>query len=339
MHQTTDAIVINKHGGADRLELTQVPTPTPGRGQLLVAVEASGVAYADVLMRRGIYPETPSLPFSPGYDLVGRVVAAGTDVPDLREGDRVAALTVTGANASHALAEAALTVPVPEELPAPEVCALVLNWVTAHQMLHRIAAVPRQGSVLVHGAAGGVGTALLELARAHDVRAYGGASGDRTAAVAQRGGIPLDRQAVDVVKEVLLHEPAGVDATFDPVGGKHLRRSRAATRRTGVVISYGVSFGVDEGHGRLGTMVRQGAVLARARLTPGAAVRLYVIAGRRGYTTRHPDHFRQDLAVLIGLLGDGRIRPEVMTMPLHQAADAHRALEAGEVTGKLVLVP
>ncbi|MPZ60309.1 MAG: zinc-binding dehydrogenase [Propionibacteriales bacterium] len=339
MDQTTDAVVIRKHGGDDRLELTQVPMPAPGRGQMLVTVEASGVAYADVLMRRGIYPETPPLPFTPGYDLVGRVVAAGADVQDLREGDRVAALTVTGANATHALAEAALAVPIPDELPAPEVCALVLNWVTAHQMLHRIAAVPRQGSVLVHGAAGGVGTALLELARAHDVRAYGGASGDRTAAVAERGGIPLDRRAVDVVDEVLRHEPAGVDATFDPVGGTHLRRSRAATRRDGVVLSYGVSFGVDEGRGRLGTLVRQGTVLAGVRLTPGAAVRLYVIAGRRGYATRHPDHFRQDLGALIGLLGEGRIRPEVTIMPLRQAADAHRALEAGKVTGKLVLVP
>lgn len=339
MPKTADAVVIREHGGDDRLELARVPMPEPGPGQLLVAVEASGVAYADVLMRRGIYPETPPLPFTPGYDLVGRVVAAGAGVLDLREGDRVAALTVTGANASHALAEAALAVQIPEDLSAPEACALVLNWVTAHQLLHRIAEVPRHGSVLVHGAAGGVGTALLELARAHDVRAYGGASGDRTAAVAQRGGIPLDRREVDVVEEVLRREPAGVDATFDPVGGTHLRRSRAATRRNGVVVSYGVSFGVDEGHGRLGTMVRQGAVLAGARLTSGAAVRLYVIAGRRGYATRHPDHFRQDLARLVGLLGEGRIRPEVTSMPLHLAADAHRALEAGTVVGKLVLLP
>lgn len=339
MHQVSDAIVIRGHGGADRLRLVQVPMPLPGRGQVLIAVEASGVAYADVLMRRGIYPETPSLPFTPGYDLVGRVIAVGTDVQGLGEGDRVAALTVTGSNASHALADAALTVPVSEDLVAPEVCALVLNWVTAHQMLHRLAEVPRQGSVLVHGAAGGVGTALLELARAHDIRAYGGASGERTAAVAQRGGIPLDRRAVDVVEEVLRHEPAGVDATFDPIGGAHLLRSRAATRRDGVVLSYGVSFGVDAGHGRLGTLFRQGSTLVWARLTPGATVRLYVIAGRRGYTTRHPDHFRQDLAALIELLGDRQIRPEVTSMPLHRAADAHRALEAGKVTGKLVLVP
>jgi NADPH:quinone reductase-like Zn-dependent oxidoreductase len=233
VNQTTDAVVIRKHGGDDGLELTQLPTPTPGPGQMLVAVEASGVAYADVLMRCGIYPETPSLPFTPGYDLVGRVVAAGAGVVDLREGDRLAALTVTGANATHALVEAELAVPVRDDLPAPEACALVLNWVTAHQMLHRIAAVPRRGSVLVHGAAGGVGTALLELARAHDIRAYGGASGDRTAAVVARGGIPLDRRAVDVVEEVLRHEPAGVDATFDPVGGTHLHRSRAATGATG----------------------------------------------------------------------------------------------------------
>ncbi|MPZ94717.1 MAG: zinc-binding dehydrogenase [Propionibacteriales bacterium] len=339
MTQTSEAVVIRAYGEPDQLQLEQVPTPEPSAGQVLVEVEAAGVAYADVLMRRGIYPETPRVPFTPGYDLVGRVLATGADVPHLRVGDRVAALTVTGANATHAVADASLTVKVPAGLGAPEVCALVLNWVTARQMLHRIATVPSEGSILVHGAAGGVGTALLELAQAHDVRAYGSASGERTQAVVARGGIPIDRRERDVIAEVLQREPGGVDATFDAIGGTHLHRSRTATGREGTVVSYGVSFGVDAGHGRSGTLVRQAVALTRARLTRGATISLYVIAGPRGYATRHPGHFREDLEALIEQLAQGRIHPEVTVMSLREAAAAHSALEGGQVTGKLVLVP
>lgn len=331
-----EAAQIRGFGGVDQLDLRILPAPRPGAGELLVDVEASGVAYADVLMRQGIYPETPHVPFTPGYDLVGRVVAAGDGVREATVGDRVAALTVNGANATRAVARASRAVRVPEALPAPQVVALVLNWVTAQQMLHRVARVPRSGSVLVHGAAGGVGTALLDLARLHEVRAYGSASGDRVGAVRSRGGVPLDRGQVDVIAEVRHREPDGVHATFDPVGGPLLHRSRSATRRDGTVVSYGISFGVNAGYGRVETLVRHFGALARAQLTPGATTRLYTIAG---YATKHPTHFRADLEELITLLERGRIRPQVTVFPLREIAAAHGALEAGEVSGKAVLVP
>jgi NADPH:quinone reductase-like Zn-dependent oxidoreductase len=331
------AVVVRTHGGPDRLVVEQVPMPVPGPGQVLVEVEAAGVAYADVLMRRGVYPETPQLPFTPGYDVVGRVRAVGPDVQTLAVGDRVAALTVTGGYASHTLATADLAVGVPDDLPADRITALVLNYVTAYQLLHRIAKVPPGGSILVHGAAGGVGTALLELAAAHGVQAWGSASGDRTAAVTARGGVAIDRTRHDVATQVRGALPEGVTATFDAVGGRHLHLSRHATQRRGSVVSYGISFAVDEQLSRRVALRRHVGSLARISLTPGPRARLYVIAGRRGFATRRPHSFREDLGTLVGLLRRGQLDPETRCLPVTDASRAHTLLEQGAVTGKLVL--
>lgn len=331
------SMVVGAHGAPDVVQRSTSPVAQPGPGQLLVAVEAAGVAYADVLMRRGVYPETPRLPFTPGYDVVGRVVALGPGVEGFAVGTRVAALTVTGGYSTRALASAALAVAVPEQLPAAEVTALTLNYVTAHQMLHRIARVPAGSTVLVLGAAGGVGTALLELAALAGIAVVGTASGRRTDAVTSRGATAIDRATEDVAARVRELAPSGVAAVFDPVGGDQLRRSRTMAASDGVVVSYGLSFAVDEGRGRVSALVRQGLALVRAKTTPGARTALYVIAGRRGYATRHPEHFRADLAQLVRLLQAGRLSPAVSTMPLTAAAQAHARLESGGVTGKLVL--
>ncbi|MGA8848047.1 MAG: alcohol dehydrogenase catalytic domain-containing protein, partial [Nocardioides sp.] len=215
------AIRVERHGEPDTLVLTHMDVPVPSPGQVLIEVETAGVAYADVLMRRGVYPESPALAFTPGYDVVGRVLALGGGVDHVGVGARVAALTVTGGYSTHALAPACFTVPVAEHLRAAQVSALVLNYVTAKQMLERIAYATPGGSILVHGAAGGVGTALLELARHNEILAIGSASGSRTAAVTARGAVALDRNEVDVIAETLRLVPDGVAATFDAIGGPH----------------------------------------------------------------------------------------------------------------------
>lgn len=331
------SIVIHERGGPSVLKVQDCPVPRPGPGQVLVEVEAAGVAYADVLMRRGVYPETPRLPFTPGYDVVGRVAATGPGVHEVQPGARVSALTVTGGYSTHALAPAALTVPVAEALPATVVAALTLNYVTAHQLLNRVARVGAGDVVLVLGAAGGVGTALLELAALSGVEAIGTASGRRTDAVASRGAVTIDRTKQDIAQQVLRFQPAGVAAVFDPVGGPNLNASRHLIGRRGTVVSYGVSFAVDQQRSRLSALGRHGLALARAKLTPGAHIAVYVIAGRRGHATKHPDQFRADLGALLDLLQAGRLTPEITSLPLTAAAQAHELLERGGVTGKLVL--
>lgn len=333
------AAVVEQHGGPDVLQIRQLPDLQPGSDQVLVEVEAAGVAYADVLMRRGLYPETPHTPFTPGYDVVGRVLAVGEGVDAVGVGTRVAALTVVGGCATRVLAAAELVVPIPEDVPAPQVCALVLNYVTAHQLLHRVARVHAGQTVLVLGAAGGVGTALLELAALAGISTIGTASGARTAAVTARGGVAVDRRTHDVVTEVRRCAPGGVTAVFDPVGGPSLAVSRSMTAPGGVIASYGVSFAVDEGRSRLSMLARQGIALGRAKLARSERTELYVIAGWRGRARKHPDHFREDLTSLVRRLAAGDLAPEVVVLALDDAAEAHRALEAGEVTGKLVLVP
>jgi NADPH:quinone reductase-like Zn-dependent oxidoreductase len=142
-----------------------------------------------------------------------------------------------------------------------------------------------------------------------------------------------------VTARVLELAPKGAAAVFDPVGGPQLRASRSMAARNGTIASYGISFAVDEGRGRLSALARHGAAITLNTLTPGARTKIYVIAGRRGSATHRPEQFRADLSLLAGLLHEGRLTPDVTTMPLAEAAQAHQALEAGQVTGKVVLIP
>lgn len=319
-------VVVRRAGGPEALVVDEVPVPVPAAGQVLIAVETAGVAFGDVMARDGRIPGR--FPKTPGYDVVGRITALGPDVArsglGLAVGQRVAALTGTGGYATAAVAQAGLCVPVPEDVDAARVSALVLNYVTARQML-RVAEVPSGGSVLVLGAAGGVGSALAELARLEGLTVYGTASAERRALLAERGVVPLaDHDGL----------PGPVDAVFDPVGGPSLARSRRATRRGGTVVAFGISYASARGWSKTRTLTAALGALARAALTPGPRTVNFVITSR---AKKDPAALRQDLAHLVDLLRAGRIAPRVTTLPLLQVAGAHRRLEAGQVDGKLVL--
>jgi len=310
-------------GGPEVLVLERVPRPAPGPGEVVIAVQAAGVAFGDVQARQGRLPGR--FPRTPGYDVVGHVTALGQGVEDLVVGQRVAAFTGTGGYTTAAVARAALSVPVPEDLDAARLSALVLNYATAWQMLHRAAQVPAGGSVLVLGAAGGVGSALGELALAEGVTVYGTASPPRRAALAARGVL------VVAGPEEL---PAPVDVVLDSVGGPSLARSRRATTRSGTVVAFGISHANTANLSRVRGLAAAVGALARARVTPGPRVVNFVILTS---VKRDPAAFRQDLTHLVELLQAGTIDPEVTTMPLSEVAEAHRLLEARQVVGKLVL--
>ena len=321
------------------LEVRTRTLPAPTRGQALVAVEASGVSMAEQAMRRKRYPGQPRFPFVPGYDLVGTVLAVGAGVDAGLVGQRVAALTKTGGWASHALLAAADLVPVPAGLDPAEVETLVVNGITAWQMLHRRARVRPGQTILVHGANGGVGTTLVQLARHAGVRVIGTASPRHHQALRELGVLPVDYSAPDLAAQVRELAPAGVDAVFDHIGGASLVRSRGLLVEGGTLVSYALLKDT-------GPMVPAFlAMLARLAwwnaLPAGSSAGFYnVWTGHLLRPARFRARLRDDLGAVLALLADGTLTAQVAArFPLSAVHAAMELAESHTALGKVVLVP
>jgi NADPH:quinone reductase-like Zn-dependent oxidoreductase len=340
-------IIVTHYGGPDALRVVEEECPEPKHGEVRVRVLASGVALPDLLAREGVHPETPPLPFTPGWDLVGVVDRIGDGVSGIEPGQIIAALPISGAYAEFACLSQRELVPVPSGLDAAEAVSLVLNYVTAYQMVHRSAKVRPGQRVLIHGAAGGVGSALLQLARLAGLEMYGTCSSRGASAVSDLDGIPIDYQHQDFVKEIHRLTGEGVDVVFDGIGGTHMWLSRKALRPGGTVVAYGLTSSLRGGRlasGRSGRRNRFhgipvfGLYIAGGWLLPG---RKRVVPYSIQLLKRlKPALFRQDLIALFDLLQQKRIKPLIaQRIPLAKARRAHELLGRGGVTGKIVLVP
>jgi NADPH2:quinone reductase len=218
-------IIVTHYGGPDALQLVEEECPEPKDGEVRVRVLAAGVSLPDIMAREGVHPETPRLPFTPGWDLIGVVDKVGGRISGIEPGQIVAALPIHGAYAEFVCLPQRELVPVPSGLDAAEAVSLILNYITAYQMLHRSAKVRPGQRVLIHGAAGGVGSALLQLGRLAGLEMYGTCSSRGASAVSDLGGIPIDYQDQDFVKEIHRLTGEGVDVVFDGIGGAHIWRS------------------------------------------------------------------------------------------------------------------
>src|SRR5262245_27465252 len=234
-------IIVEQYGGPEELRVVEEDCPEPKHGEVRIRVLAAGVALPDVMMREGIHPETPRLPFTPGWDLVGIVDRLGDGVSGIELGRRVAALPISDAYSEFLCLPQRELVPVPSGSDPAEAVSLILNYVAAYQMLHRSAKVSPGQRVLIHGAAGGVGTALLQLGRLAELEMYGTCSSRGAPAVSDLGGIPIDYQHQDFVKETHRLTSDGVDVVFDSIGGTHIWRSRKALKPGGMVVAYGLT--------------------------------------------------------------------------------------------------
>jgi NADPH:quinone reductase-like Zn-dependent oxidoreductase len=339
-------VIVTHYGGPDALQVLEEECPEPKDGEVRVRVLAAGVSLPDLMMREGVHPETPPLPFTPGWDLVGVVDRLGDRVSGIEPGEIVAALPIYGAYAEFVCLPQSELVPVPSGLDAAEAVSLILNYVTAYQMLHRSAGVTAGQRILIHGAAGGVGTALLQLGRLAGLEAYGTCSSRGAAAVSDLGGIPIDYQHLDFVQEIHRLTSDGVDVVFDGIGGTHIWRSRKALRTDGTVVAYGITSSLRGGRlasGRSGRRHRFRAIavfglyIAGGRLLPG---RKRVVPYSIQWLKRlKPALFRQDLIALFDLLQQRKIKPLIaQRFPLAEARAAHELLGKGGVTGKIVLV-
>jgi NADPH:quinone reductase len=339
-------IIVTHYGGPDAVQVVEDEWPEPKSGEVRVRVLAAGVSLPDVMAREGVHPETPQVPFTPGWDLVGVVDRLGDDVSGTEPGQIVAAMPIHGAYAEFVCMPQRELVPVPAGLDAAEAVSLILNYVTAYQMLHRSAKVIAGQRVLIHGASGGVGTALLQLGRLAGFEMYGTCSSQGASAVSDLGGIPIDYKYQDFVKEIHRLTGDGVDAVFDPIGGTHLWQSREALRRGGKVMGYGLITSLR------GDGLTSGRPGRRNRFRGTAIFGLYIaggwlLPGRKRvipYSIQtlkrmRPEFFRQDLIALLDLLQRQKIKPLIVQrLPLIEARHAQELLSKGGVIGKIVLV-
>jgi NADPH:quinone reductase-like Zn-dependent oxidoreductase len=331
--KTMTRVVVDHFGGPEVVKVVQDEVPHPGPGEVRVRVLAAGVSYTDAMLRAGSYLGVPNPPFTPGYELVGVVDELGPGCSRLRVGDRIGSLTVWGADAEQVCVLEENAVKVPEDVDPGEIMSLVFTHMTAYQLLHRTARVKRGETVLVHGAAGRVGTAVLELGAVAGLRMYGTCSAHDRAAVEALGGVAIDYRNDDFLAQVHeLTEGEGVDVALDGFGGGLSLRSFRALRRGGRLVVFGHSGTVANGRKSWRGWIKWYAATAAVSLwslfAPGKRVLVYrvqrlrkghqvlPVSGRRralpvGGGPRNPVWYREDFAALLELLREGKIKPAV----------------------------
>ena len=324
------------------LQITTAPGPTPTADQLLVRVEATGIAFAEQAMRRGRYYGQPAFPFTPGYDLVGRVVAVGPDGDSELIGRRVATMTKTGAWTTQAVVEARDSVIVPEGIAPDDAETVVVNGVTAWQMLHRSARVKAGQTILVFGANGGVGGILIQLAQHHGVTVIGAASPRHHDALRASGVIPVDYADPDLAAVVRRHAPTGVDAVFDNIGGDIAKVSFGLLARGGTLVSYAIAEAVS-GTGSLTAPFAKaiGRTLLWSALPNGKKATFYDLwAGHTARPARFRRRLEEDLGRVFALLAAGTISANIAArFPLTEAVAALELAESRTLNGKVILLP
>jgi NADPH:quinone reductase-like Zn-dependent oxidoreductase len=330
-------VVVTRHGGPDVLQMVEEDLPEPQAGQVRVKVLAAGVSAYDLMFRRAAWlPGTPPVPFTLGTDVVGVVDKLGQGVSTVEPGQMVAGATFSldslgGYTESICLPESDL-VPAPSGVDPAEAVCVVINYLTAHMALHRVANVRSGERVLIHGAAGGVGTALLQLGKLAGLEMYGTASKHNHEFVSALGATPIDYRTENFVKRIRALTGGGADVVFDPIGGaRQVWRSHRAVRKGGRLVWFGVAATKKRG---LGVIPFTLLMVGLLKLAPG---------GKRAplFPDLAEDNawYRETLAELLDLLAAGKIKPVVAErIPLAEAARAHEMLERGGYAGKVVLV-
>ncbi|MEM9626165.1 MAG: zinc-binding dehydrogenase [Pseudomonadota bacterium] len=325
------AMMIPHTGGPEVLERQTKAVSEPGTADVLVRNHATAVNFIDTIIRRGEMPDgmMPELPHIPGVEGAGVVEAVGAEVTTLKPGDRVAWMGPIGASGygSHAVIGQSYVTGLADDVDFEMAAALPVNAMTAWHMVVNLGRIEAGSTVLVHAAAGGVGTMILQIARYLGVETMASVSTDKRAYALEQGADhAIDYRREDVAAHVLeLTDGRGVDLTLNPISGETLKADLEVLSPFGTAVVFGFLAGPPAG-----TFAED---LAK-HFQKSIAIRIsdiYTYFGNR------PEAFQNDLAKVFGLLKEGALRPRIDVLPLDQAAEAHRRLEAGEVMGKLVL--
>jgi len=318
------AIRIQKPGGREVLEYTEIPEPRPERGQVLVAIEYAGVNFFDVYQRTGLYPI--AMPFTPGTEAAGTVLAVGAEVSDFHKGDRVAYQGVPGTYAEQAVVAAERLVPIPEGVSTRTACALILQGMTAHYLATSTYALKAGDTALVHAAAGGVGLLLCQIAKLRGAQVIGTVSTEAKAVLARAAGadhVILYTQQDFAVETKRLTSNRGVQVVYDSVGRTTFDQSLNSLAPRGLLALFGASSGPVPPVNPQVLNQKGSLYLTRPTLANYVATRAELLSRA---------------ADLFGWLREKKLSVRVdREVPLKDVAEAHRALESRETTGKVLL--
>jgi NADPH2:quinone reductase len=331
-------VVVSRYGGPDVLKVVEEDLPAPGSGEVRVKVLAAGVSAYDLMLRSRSFPGNPRPPFTPGEDIVGVVDKLGDRVSTVEPGQRVAGWTFGdgGGYAEFICRPASQVVPVPSGLDSAEAVCMVVNYLTAHLYLRRTAGVRSGERILVHGAAGGLGTALLQLGKQAGLEMYGTASKHNHELVSALGATPIDYRTEDFVERIRSLTGDGVDAVFDLIGGaRQLRRSYRTLRKGGRLVPMGSVAIADAGMKVIPLSLTTVGLL---KLIPDGR-RVPLSPNMMKFPQAHAAWYRETLTELLDSAAAGKVKPVVAErIPLAEAARAHELLERGGHAGKVVLV-
>lgn len=347
MSETYRRVTIRRAGSYERLELETLPGLVPGRGEVVIAAAASGVNYADCVVRMGLYSsakEYVGWPITPGFEVAGTVKAVGEGVSDLAPGERVLAVTRFFGYASEVRVPRGQVFALPPGLDLPQAAGIPAVYLTAYYGLLELAR-PRAGQkALIHSAAGGVGGALVQLAKLSGCEVTGVVGATHKVATARAHGAD---HVIDKSKEPLWpaaerHAPRGYDVIADANGVATLRQSYEHLRTPGKLIVYGFHTMLPKTGGRPNWLKLAAGWLRTPRFDPlhMTTTSRSVLAFNLSYMFEEQWLLEEAMGRLLAWFAEGKLTPPpVTTYPLERVADAHRALESGETVGKLVLEP
>jgi synaptic vesicle membrane protein VAT-1 len=330
METTIRKVLVPRFGDESVLEVIEASIASPQAGEVQVQVLHSVVAGSDVNMRRGTYPFQKKAPLTPGYSMVGTVLENGAGCTKFAPGTIVACLTVYGAQAERMNLPEKFLVPVPADVDLRQATALILDWVTAYEMLERSAKVTRGQRIFVHGLSGSVGTALLHLAQLRGAEVFGTASASKHKELRASGAVVFDYKQKEWIGE--MQHLGGPDSVFDPLGYQSFDESYSILRKGGILVGYGQNLPALMNTPRPSPYPMILKLLAR-NLAFGSGKRTTFFGLSRG-----SKDFAPDLALLFRWLAEGRIRVPIKSVfPLADVREAHRTYARGSGLGSIVL--
>ena len=328
--------VATAKGGPEVLDWQEFEPVQLQEGQVAVKVEASGVLLADVLWQLGITPIGPKPPFTPGYDLVGIIDQIGSGVSGLEKGQRVAAMIQHGGYTEYAMLPAEKVVPVPEGVDPKMAVAATTSYLTAYMLIQTEGQLKTGDVLLVHGAGGGTGSALVDVANLVGVNVYGTVSKDKFEVVETRGGYPIDYKSSDFVEVLRTEEPDGVNLVVDPIGGDVTTRSLKLIKPGGKLVSTGMIQSIKKRTSGLAVVFGMLRLPIWSLTHPGKKAYMWDVVSA---AEKDLPQYRTDLATIFDLLNESKIQPEIgQVMQLKDAPEVQQMLLDYKVSGKVVLV-